>query len=120
MNSEKVFANYFFQYDIFFDKKCKESNLIKDKYHEIKSKMWTSIENVKKDNFFQIFREILNLDAQLQIMVSLVESDIFIEGEEQCILSMVSSDYLYYYKETFNYAINDEKRSNNLLCILQD
>ncbi|EKQ3613692.1 hypothetical protein P4507_002751, partial [Enterococcus faecalis] len=68
MNCEETFTTYFDCYDIFFDKKHKESKLLNKKYHEIKSKMWDSIKNVKKENFFQTFRKVLSLDAQLQIM----------------------------------------------------
>lgn len=107
MNCEEIFTTYFYCYDTFFEKEYKASELLNKKYHEIKNKMWESIKNVKKENFFHIFREVLDLDAQLQILVSLIESGLFTEEREQTILTLVESDYISYYKEAFNYTLND-------------
>lgn len=116
MELEKVLNEYFYYFDEYFTKECKGNNSIKKRYQEIKAKMNKAIEVVKPSNFCQVLREVLDLDAQLQIMISLVETDLI--NDEKELLDMVEQDYIYYYKEVFNYRI-DALPPNTLIHVLQ-
>ncbi|HBI1968696.1 TPA: hypothetical protein I0H54_RS06145 [Enterococcus faecalis] len=107
----KQYFNYFDK--IFTSKKITDYPLIYTKYSNLKQEYSQSIESVNPTNFLTTMSFILNLDAQLQIMMELLDSDNYL-GEntrisEEEILQCASSDYKFYYLEEFGYRLNDTK-----------
>ncbi|MGI8170474.1 DUF7006 family protein [Enterococcus lactis] len=117
MNSKEIFNIYFSYYDFVFNDKHRNQRLISEKYYEIKNNMKNIIEEVNKNNFLQIMREVLDLDAQLQIMITLIEPHMLFD--EKQVLELVSSDYIYYYKEIFDHGFNKHS-PRTILHILQE
>lgn len=115
MSKEIDLLNEYFRYfdKIFLSKKITECSLIYSKYQALKQEYNQLIKNVNSANFLTTMSFILDLDAQLQIMMELFTSCNYL-GEntlmsEEEILKCSSSDYEFYYLEQFGYRLNDKK-----------
>lgn len=107
--------NEYFRYfdKIFLSVKLTECSLIYSKYQALKQEYNQLIKNVNSANFLTTMSFILDLDAQLQIMMDLLDccnylGDNVLMSEEE-ILQCSSSDYRFYYLEQFGYRLNDKK-----------
>ncbi|EDN7802716.1 hypothetical protein V8429_002850 [Listeria monocytogenes] len=115
MFKENDLLNEYFSYfdKIFLSKKLTECSLIYSKYKTLKQEYNQLIKDVNSANFLTTLSFILDLDAQLQIMMDLLASCNYL-GEntpmsEEEILMCLSSDYKFYYLEQFGYRLNDKK-----------
>ncbi|MEG7767953.1 hypothetical protein U2086_07785 [Listeria monocytogenes] len=115
MSKEIDLLNDYFSYfdKIFFSKKLTKCSLIYAKYKTLKQEYNRLIKNVNSTNFLTTLSFILDLDAQLQIMMELLASCNYLcentlMSEEE-ILMCSSSDYKFYYLEQFGYRLNDKK-----------
>ncbi|HBG9314848.1 TPA: hypothetical protein KRT09_000890 [Listeria monocytogenes] len=115
MFKENDLLNEYFSYfdKIFLSKKLTECSLIYSKYKTLKQEYNQLIKDVNSANFLTTLSFILDLDAQLQIMMDLLVSCNYL-GEntpmsEEEILMCLSSDYKFYYLEQFGYRLNDKK-----------
>ncbi|EOJ58826.1 hypothetical protein AAH972_05760 [Enterococcus faecalis] len=98
---------------VFSSGKFAEYTLIYARYKTLKQEYNQLIEEVSPTNFLTTMSLILDLDAQLQIMMDLLASCNYL-GEntpmsEEEILKCSSSDYKFYYLEQFGYRLNDKK-----------
>ncbi|GEU13456.1 hypothetical protein QuyetLC_24510 [Bacillus anthracis] len=104
------YFNYFDQIILSLD--VNEYPLIQERYKIIKNEYNQLLEEVCPTNFLNTMGTILNLDAQLQIMVSLLSYSHCQFGSGQSgdneILRCSLSDYKSYYLESFGYRINDK------------
>lgn len=115
MFKENDLLNEYFSYfdKIFLSKELTECSLIYSKYKTLKQEYNQLIKDVNSANFLTTLSFILDLDAQLQIMMDLLASCNYL-GEntpmsEEEILKCSSSDYKFYYLEQFGYRLNDKK-----------
>ncbi|EAF2586299.1 hypothetical protein E0F18_03110 [Listeria monocytogenes] len=115
MAKESDLLNEYFNYfdKIFFSRKLTKYPLIYARYKTLKQEYNQLIEEVSPTNFLTTMSLILDLDAQLQIMMDLLECCNYL-GEnvlmsEEEILQCSSSDYRFYYLEQFGYRLNDKK-----------
>ncbi|EAA0094066.1 hypothetical protein EIB90_12530, partial [Listeria innocua] len=105
------YFNYFDK--IFFSRKLTKYPLIYARYKTLKQEYNQLIEEVSPTNFLTTMSLILDLDAQLQIIMDLLDCCNYL-GEnvlmsEEEILQCSSSDYRFYYLEQFGYRLNDKK-----------
>ena len=115
MAKESDLLNEYFNYfdKIFFLKKLTKYPLVYAKYKTLKQEYNQLIEEVSPTNFLTTMSLILDLDAQLQIMMDLLNccnylgENVLISEEE--ILQCSSSDSIFYYLEQLGYRLNDKK-----------
>ncbi|EAD4137641.1 hypothetical protein LL198_000871 [Listeria innocua] len=115
MAKEIDLLNEYFNYfdKIFFSRKLTKYPLIYARYKTLKQEYNQLIEEVSPTNFLTTMSLILDLDAQLQIIMDLLDCCNYL-GEnvlmsEEEILQCSSSDYRFYYLEQFGYRLNDKK-----------
>ncbi|MBO0474730.1 hypothetical protein IGL98_001256 [Enterococcus sp. DIV0840] len=115
MAKESDLLNEYFNYfdKIFFSRKLTKYPLIYARYKTLKQEYNQLIEEVSPTNFLTTMSLILDLDAQLQIIMDLLDCCNYL-GEnvlmsEEEILQCSSSDYRFYYLEQFGYRLNDKK-----------
>lgn len=83
-------------------------------YHDLAAQFTTIYEN-HSEEFFSIWRQLLAIDAQLQILLELNQLNLLIlmqDGEmtEDDILKMIQTDCKSYYRELLGYRINETPR----------
>lgn len=87
-----------------------EYPLLCRQYRIIKEACFNNIATINPLTYKVVLKSILNLDAQLQIMTSLLKCGIE-DGvqniDEKEILRCTLLDYQYYYLESFGYRLND-------------
>ncbi|HEM7699983.1 TPA: hypothetical protein U2K93_001645 [Enterococcus faecalis] len=103
---------YFYHFDKIYNIKnfSIEYPLLCRQYKIIKTAYFKNIATISPFTYRAVLKSILNLDAQLQIMTSLLKCGIE-DGvqniDEKEILRCTLSDYQYYYLESFSYRLND-------------
>ena len=111
MNLETHFFNQECYFE-FFKEKCEQLNLAhREIYKEIQhicKKIQVEIEKVTPENFFQILAKVLGLDAQLQIMLELVELD-NTDLSDREIINYAKKDY-----KTYMYDLCNPKRDTKI------
>lgn len=97
----------------------KKYPLIVQEFSRLKIESLKLLDEIDKSNVFQVFKELLCIDAYLQILRSYMElNDEFYSQNE--ILEHSFSDMSVYYKEAFGYRLNDDSPDILLFKILEE
>ncbi|EJM6036344.1 hypothetical protein NOQ67_002659 [Enterococcus faecalis] len=76
-----------------------QHKLILEAYLKIKHGFHTELQHVDSTNFFKVMKKVLELDAQLQILVAYLNYDFKTLVSEEEIVQITFQDYQTYYKE---------------------
>ena len=74
------------------------------------------IKKISKETFWEIFPEILGIDAKLTLLIDLIELDEHFPNDE--IIRMVEDDYQGYFKELCGYNLNTEPKPSMIFNVI--
>lgn len=105
--TNKSLNHYFDKYDQYFSLMTEyEYPLIYREYDKIKKEAYYLVDQISSENFFSKLKQLLILDARIQIIQSLLE----LESEkttEAEILELAKTDSWTFYKEAAGYRLNE-------------
>ncbi|WP_249023866.1 DUF7006 family protein, partial [Enterococcus mundtii] len=76
----------------------------------------TLVSQICQENFWEIFPEILGIDAKMRLLADLLNFDNFLDVKE--ILRIVESDYLTYFKELCGYDRSKEPNHSMIFNVV--
>lgn len=93
----------------------RKSPVLKDYLHRQTDRLETLIAQISQDNFWQVWPEILGIDAKLGIVSEVLVFDNF---SDEAIIRMVETDYRTYFKELCGYDLSMEPKHSIIFNVL--
>lgn len=102
--SKKEYIDHF-RYELY--DKCNDEAELEDYLNSQLCNLEKLTANISKDTFWEIFPEILGIDAKLNLLVELSTFEDFSKNE---IIRIIENDYKNYFKELCGYDLSMETR----------
>lgn len=93
----------------------RESPVLKDYLNTQTDRLETLIAQISQDNFWQVWPEILGIDAKLGIVSELI---VFDEFSNEVIIRMIETDYRTYFNELCGYDLSMDPKHSMIFNIL--
>lgn len=109
--SKKEYIDYF-RYELY--DKCNEEAELEAYLNSQLSNLEKLTANISKETFWEIFPEILGIDAKLNLLVELSTFEDFSKNE---IIRIIENDYKNYFKELCGYDLSTKTRPSMIFNI---
>lgn len=93
----------------------RESQVLKDYLHTQMYRLETLVAQISENNFWQVWPEILGIDAKLGIVSELIVFDDF---SNEDIIRIVENDYRTYFKELCGYDLSMDPKHSMIFNVL--
>lgn len=109
--SKKEYIDYF-RYELY--DKCNEETELEAYLNSQLSNLEKLTANISKETFWEIFPEILGIDAKLNLLVELSTFEDFSKDE---IIRIIENDYKNYFRELCGYDLSTKTRPSMIFNI---
>lgn len=112
MMTQKVYKNYF---KTTIDLAGKERALLSEYLNKQLHQLDQLTAAISQETFWEVFPEILGIDAKLAILTELIQFDDFSNEE---IIRMIETDYQNYFKELCGYDLKTKTKPSMIFTII--